>query len=217
VDALQGIFWLCSHCSTCKWPFSAANAQQRMPSYGQLLRIAHCSTSRWPPLAAIVVVCLLQGQPSSFDMGNWKMWLLPAFLSRMSSNCEQLCRRTCRSTRRWPYSAAVVLVFSSQGQPLFLAHIIISRCPSFAASEHVRVSHFQPFFRANFITSNFPAKAAKEHTSSNSLQEPNGRESNLSFNHSNMLILPPVAAIRQEPYVQQNKQFVTELKATPSN
>ena len=51
---------------------------------------------------------------------------------------------------------AAVLRVAFHAQPFARAHCVTSRCPPFAASEHVYLSHGQPFARAHCVTSRRP-------------------------------------------------------------
>ena len=72
----QGGCWARAHCSTARWPCSAATLQ--VPSsqgQGGCWARAHCSTSRWPPLAAPRQVRLSQGSGgywrAHFSTSRW--------------------------------------------------------------------------------------------------------------------------------------------------
>ena len=107
------------------------------PDQGQLFSWAHCSTARWPPSAALAQVFSSQLQPLCRAHCRIARWPVLAALAQVSSFHRQPLWRAHCSTARWPPPAAQAQVSSLQLQPFYRAHCRTTRWPPPAAHEHV--------------------------------------------------------------------------------
>ena len=165
----SGAPWARAHCSSSRWPPSAANAQV-YPSHGAggFWARAHCSSSRWPPSAAALQVIEFHGAGGVWARAHCSSsrWPPSAANAQVSSShgAGGFCARAHCSSSRWPTSTAPLQVSSSHGAGGFLAraHCSSLRWPPSAANAQVSSSHGAGGFcaRAHCSSSRWPPSAA---------------------------------------------------------
>ena len=184
VHSSHGAPFARAHCSTSRWPPSAAKRKSLVPRRSRSRaptaappggRLRGCGASPLVPRSAVRARPLQHLQVAAFR----------GMRASLSSHGAPFARTHC-STSRWPPSAAarkssrpterrsraptaappggrprgMAQVFSSHGAPFARAHCSTSRWPPCAAKAQVTPSHGAPLARAHCSTSRWPPSAA---------------------------------------------------------